>query len=67
MHTNHRRKKPRSKKGEGRGWKMLADSLAEYRKLFWHRYRARIRHMMVHERFDDCPTRIPPSILWDYW
>lgn len=67
MRTNHRRKKGRSKKGEGQGWHRNPYSLTEYRRLFWHRYRAKVRHLMGNERFDEVPDRIPPSILWDYW
>ncbi len=60
MHTNHRRKN--RYKYPGRRW---YTALASYKRNYWTRERARERHLMNHERFEDLQEKHPKSILWE--
>lgn len=67
MHTNYRRpNKFRAKHHNRPTWPMIYSSRYLLQE-FWGRARAAARDMIHHERYDDCPTRYPQSIMWDYW
>jgi hypothetical protein len=66
MHRNHRRKSGKhNPKKEGRGWTMVPPSLVKYRRAYWQEQRAKIRELMVHEKYDAIQNRNLASILWD--
>lgn len=60
MHKNHRRKN-KYNPGRPRWW----THLTYWKKWYWSRERAREKHLIIHDRFDDCQTKHPKSILWD--
>ncbi len=60
MHKNHRRKN-RYRNQKGRWW----GRLTTYRQVYWTKERARQRHLMAHERYDDLQDRHPDTVLWD--
>jgi hypothetical protein len=71
MHINHRRKNKFRSKGHGRRHGYIASWLA-YSLRWWRRQRhrdvrARARHLIAHERYDDLPSKYPKDIYWDYW
>jgi hypothetical protein len=60
MHVNHRRKiKYRCARGR---W---YTDLGPWKRNYWQRERARERHLLAHERYDDCQDKHPRNILWD--
>ena len=60
MHVNYRRKI--KYRFHGHRW---YTALASWKKLYWQKERARERHLMVHERYDDCQVKHPRNILYD--
>lgn len=63
MHINHRRKN--YQRYEGYYW-----GIHDYwwhRRQYWAKHRARVRHLMVNERYDEIQDRHPHSIWWDVY
>jgi len=48
-------------------WAWLAHAPKSFRREIQAKYRARIRHLMVNERYDDLPQRRPRDAAWNYW
>lgn len=48
-------------------WAWLRHAPKSFRREIEKRYRARLRELIVSERFDELPQQGPRDAAWDYW
>jgi len=64
--ANAARLTPRARTGGSRSVS-LGSPPASFRRLLERQYRARVRQLMVNERYDELPVRRRSDAAWLYW